>query len=88
MKQRMIICWIALVALILTCTGLAEGTGETAMDYRTGESDIPDRGRLMDITIQIGERRYTRLGHIVDKSPVELRELLGQEDVTITISVE
>ncbi len=31
---------------------------------------------------------YTRLGHIVDKSPEEMRELLGQEDVTITISVE
>ena len=31
---------------------------------------------------------YTRLGHIVDKTPAELRELLSRGDVTITISVE
>ena len=31
---------------------------------------------------------YTRLGHIVDKTPVDLRELLGQGDVIITISAE
>ena len=31
---------------------------------------------------------YTRLGHIVDKSPEGLRALLGQGDVTITISAE
>ena len=31
---------------------------------------------------------YTRLGHIVDKTPAELRELLSHGDVTITISVE
>ena len=31
---------------------------------------------------------YTRLGHITDKSPEELEELLGNGDVDITISVE
>ena len=31
---------------------------------------------------------YTRLGKITDKSAAELKELLGSEDVTITISVE
>jgi hypothetical protein len=31
---------------------------------------------------------YTRLGHITDKSPAELEELLGNGDVDITISVE
>ncbi len=58
MKQRTIICWIALAALILACTGFAAGEGETAMDDRSEASGIPDRGKLMDITIQIGGRRY------------------------------
>ena len=31
---------------------------------------------------------YTRLGHITDKTPQELKELLGNGDVTITISME
>ena len=31
---------------------------------------------------------YTRLGRIVDKSPEEMRELLGQGDVTVTLSPE
>lgn len=31
---------------------------------------------------------YTRLGKVTDKSKVEMTELLGNEDVTITISVE
>ena len=31
---------------------------------------------------------YTRLGHITDKTPAELAELLGNGSVTITISVE
>ena len=57
MRQRLLFC-IAILALILIIAGFAEGTGETAMDYRMEESDIPDRGKLMDITIQIGERRY------------------------------
>ena len=171
MRQRLLFC-IAILALILISAGFAEGTGETAMDYRMEESDIPDRGKLMDISQGEGEHElrmkigmtdvtavwernesvealkelcqdrpltilmsmyggfeqvgpigrrlpsqdrqtttsagdivlysssqmvvfygsnswaYTRLGHIVDKTPEELRELLGQGDVTITISVE
>ena len=31
---------------------------------------------------------YTRLGHITDKSPEEMRELLSHGDVTITLTVE
>ena len=31
---------------------------------------------------------YTRLGHITDKTPEEMRALLGSGDVTITLSVE
>ncbi len=31
---------------------------------------------------------YTRLGHIPDKTPEEMRELLGNGDVTITLSME
>ena len=31
---------------------------------------------------------YTRLGHITDKTPQDLKELLGNGDVTITISME
>ena len=37
MKQKSIICWIAALALILTCAVSAEGAEETAMDYRTEE---------------------------------------------------
>lgn len=29
---------------------------------------------------------YTRLGHITDRSAEELKELLGQEDVTVRLS--
>ena len=31
---------------------------------------------------------YTRLGHITDKTPEEMRALLGSGDVTVTLSVE
>ena len=31
---------------------------------------------------------YTRLGHITDKTPEEMRELLGNGDVTITLTME
>lgn len=31
---------------------------------------------------------YTRLGHIIDKTPEEMRDLLGRGDVIITISAE
>ena len=31
---------------------------------------------------------YTRLGHITDKTPEEMRALLGSGDVTVTMSVE
>jgi hypothetical protein len=31
---------------------------------------------------------YTRLGKVTDKSKKEMADLLGNEDVTITISVE
>ena len=31
---------------------------------------------------------YTRLGHITDKTPEEMRALLGRGDVIITISIE
>ena len=31
---------------------------------------------------------YTRLGHITDKTAAELAELLGSENVSVTISVE
>ena len=31
---------------------------------------------------------YTRLGHITDRTPEEMRALLGSGDVTITLSVE
>ena len=31
---------------------------------------------------------YTRLGHITDKSPQELEELLGNGDTTISIKTE
>ena len=31
---------------------------------------------------------YTRLGHITDKTPDEMRALLGSGDVTVTLSVE
>ena len=31
---------------------------------------------------------YTRLGHITDKTPEEMRALLSKGDVTITLSVE
>ena len=58
MKKSALVCCAAILALILACAAFAEGTGETAADDRTEESIIPDRGRLMDITIQIGERRY------------------------------
>ena len=30
---------------------------------------------------------YTRLGHITDKTPEEMRELLGNSDVTITLTM-
>lgn len=36
MRQRILFC-VAILALILTCTGFAEGSGETAMNYRTEE---------------------------------------------------
>jgi hypothetical protein len=31
---------------------------------------------------------YTRLGHITDKTPEEMRTLLSNGDVTITLSVQ
>ena len=31
---------------------------------------------------------YTRLGHIADQTPAQMKELLGNGDVTITLSVE
>ena len=31
---------------------------------------------------------YTRLGHITDQTPAQMKELLGNGDVTITLSVE
>ena len=31
---------------------------------------------------------YTRLGHITDKSAADLEELLGNGDVTLTLSIE
>ena len=31
---------------------------------------------------------YTRLGHITDKTPAEMRELLGKHDVTVTLSFD
>ena len=31
---------------------------------------------------------YTRLGHITDKTPEEMRALLGSGDVTVTLAVE
>ena len=31
---------------------------------------------------------YTRLGHITDRTPEEMRALLGSGDVTVTLSVE
>ena len=31
---------------------------------------------------------YTRLGHVVDKTPEQMRELLGNGDVTITLTIE
>ena len=37
MKKRALFFFVTILALILTCTGFAEGTGETTMDYRTEE---------------------------------------------------
>ena len=31
---------------------------------------------------------YTRLGHITDQTPAQMKELLGNGDVTVTLSVE
>lgn len=31
---------------------------------------------------------YTRLGHITDKTPEEMKELLGNGDVTVTLTTE
>ena len=31
---------------------------------------------------------YTRLGHITDKTPEEMKTLLGNGDVTITLSMD
>ena len=31
---------------------------------------------------------YTRLGHITDQTPAQMKDLLGNGDVTITLSVE
>ena len=31
---------------------------------------------------------YTKLGHITDKSPQELKELLGNGDVSVSIKAE
>ena len=184
MKKRALVCCAVILALILACAGIAEGTGETAMDYRMEESDADDllengddsadvrikaadhasqregedelrmKIGMTDVAVvwesnesvealkelcqdrpltirmsmyggfeQVGpigrqlpsqDRQtttsagdivlysssqmvvfygsnswaYTRLGHIVDKTPVDLRELLGQGDVTITVSFE
>ena len=37
MQKRTMVGWIAFLALILTCAGFAEGTGEAAMNYREEE---------------------------------------------------
>ena len=31
---------------------------------------------------------YTRLGHITDQTPAQMKDLLGNGDVTVTLSVE
>ena len=31
---------------------------------------------------------YTRLGHITDQTPAQMQELLGNGDVTVTLSIE
>ena len=36
--------------------------------------------------LRAGYPEYTRLGKIVDKTPEEMEELLGNGDVTITLS--
>ncbi len=96
MKKKILLCCVAVFTLVLTCTGFAQGTGETATDYRMKE--VQTHTSSGDIVLYSGSRlvvfhgsnswAYTRLGHIVDKSPEEMRKLLGQGDVTITISVE
>lgn len=37
MKKSSLFFFVTILALILTCTGFAEGTGKTTMDYRTEE---------------------------------------------------
>ena len=37
MKKGILFCCAAILALMLACAGFAEGTGDTAMDYRTEE---------------------------------------------------
>ena len=161
MKQKSIICWIAALALILTCAVSAEGAEEAAMDYRTDE--IPCQNgtdRMIRMTIggtpvevawednesvaalrelaanglsiqmsmyggfeqvgPVGQRlpshdvqtntssgdivlysssqmvvfygsnswAYTRLGRITDKTPEEMRSLLGNGDVTVTLTTK
>ena len=52
MKQRTIACWIAVLALILTCAVSAEGAEEAAMNDRTEEIRCQDgTGRMIRMTI-------------------------------------
>ena len=161
MKQKTIACWIAVLALILTCAVSAEGAEEKTMDYRAEEIRCQNGAdRMIRMTIggtpvdvewennesvealrelaanglsiqmsmyggfeqvgSIGQRlpshdvqtntssgdivlysssqmvvfygsnswAYTRLGRITDKTPEEMRALLGNGDITITLTTK
>ena len=69
-----------------------------AIGQRLPSSDVQTGTSSGDIVLYSGNQlvvfygsnswAYTRLGHITDKTPEEMRTLLGSGDVTITLSME
>ena len=65
---------------------------------RLPSADVQTSTSAGDIVLYAGDQlvvfygsnawAYTRLGHITDKTPEQMRELLGHGDVTITLTMD